>query len=793
MPHAQRLNGAASLARRLTLAMIFGLAAVASAFVATAPARAQVSYSPPATASADPYFAWGAPYVVSLVVPAGNPPVWIDVTGAFPTDGNAPGDLWMPGNSNGDTSSSGVLDGGQGTLRGSAGGTMTGCSTTGCLYAPPYAGWWGSETFTLTLIGTVCDDPSSSSGDNFCGGGSGITSGMYVTINVLPPPPVDQDGSINTGYGQAATVTLPISGVVTSDWIVSGPSQGTVSISGQQVTYTPSAGFYGSDAFTYDSSGPGGDSTVQTISVNVARPPPPATANGVINTPYATAASATLPASGIIDGYAIVTPPSHGTVGVSGSTATYTPSAGFYGPDSFVFDASGPGGTSNASTVSVNVGLPPAPAAQNNALTVPYNTAGSIGLTATGVISGYALASQPLHGSASLSGSTATYTPAANYIGPDSFTFTVTGPGGTSLGTITVTVRPPPPPVANSTSAICPYQTVCTVTLTTSGVTTTLTMHDPATNGSCALSGNVLTYTPAWGAMGADSCTFTAAGPGGTSNVATVYVTNQAPPLPDPTGSVGPVETAAGGIASAICAAGQSASFPVLPGPPVGTGYDPNWCSEQALTIAQQALQIQNQLSAITNLQSQVTAAQRQLQSLGTDSTSATLQTVNTSLVGVLQQAAGIGFNTQGAGVSFAAAYPTTSTTAGFNASQLATALGTWQANTAAALKNSVTVQNMIAQQQAGVQAAVLGAVAASNAAPGSTAATQATNQILAAVTTQLTQLQDILIASSQAYDVAQASAQQAGASAASVTTQTQGQTTSSVAAPLGVSDTSSL
>ena len=69
----------------------------------------------------------------------------------------------------------------------------------------------------------------------------------------------------------------------------------------------------------------------------------------------------------------------------------------------------------------------------------------------------------------------------------------------------------------------------------------------------------------------------------------------------------------------------------------------------------------------------------------------------------------------------------------------------------------------------------------------------QATNQILAAVSTQLTQLQDILIASSQAYAVAQAAAGQAGATAAAVSSQTQGQTNAVLTGPAGVSDTSSL
>ena len=352
----------------------------------------------------------------------------------------------------------------------------------------------------------------------------------------------------------------------------------------------------------------------------------------------------------------------------------------------------------------------------------------------------------------------------------------------------------PPPPIANNTSTTCPYQTVCTLTVTTSGDTTSITLKDPGTNGTCSISGNTITYTPAWGAVGADTCTFVATGPGGTSPPATVYIANQPPPLPDPTGSTGPAAIVnPDGTTTAICAAGQSATFPILPPAPTGTAYDPNWCTEQALTIAQQALQIQNQLLAIDNLQSQVAAARKQLQGLGVDNTSATLQMVNDRLAGVLQQAGGIGFNTASAGQAFAAAYPSTATAAGFNGAQLASALGVWQANTAAALQNAVTVQNQIAQQQGQVTGAIQDAVNSSNSAPGATAATEATNQILAAVSTQLTQLQDILIASSQAHDVAQASAQQASATAAAAAAQTQGQAATTLTAPVGVNDTSSL
>ena len=53
----------------------------------------------------------------------------------------------------------------------------------------------------------------------------------------------------------------------------------------------------------------------------------------------------------------------------------------------------------------------------------------------------YALVSNPSHGSASLSGSTVTYTPAANYNGSDSFTFTVSdGTATSSAATVSITV-----------------------------------------------------------------------------------------------------------------------------------------------------------------------------------------------------------------------------------------------------------------------------------------------------------------------------------------------------------------
>jgi P-type conjugative transfer protein TrbJ len=343
--------------------------------------------------------------------------------------------------------------------------------------------------------------------------------------------------------------------------------------------------------------------------------------------------------------------------------------------------------------------------------------------------------------------------------------------------------------MANSGAITCPYQTTCATTLTSTGLGSTYTLATQASNGTCSITGSTLTYVPAWGAVGADSCTFTVSGPGGTSQPATISITNEPPSLPNPGGPTGtPIPTS--GASVAICAAGQSASIPGLPGPPTGTVYDPNWCDEQALTIAQQALELQNQQSQITALQSQLAAQQKMVQSLGSDSTSGALAQVNAKAQAILQQAAGIGFNAQTVGSSFAAAYPGGETVAGFNGSQLAAAMQAWRANTAQALQTSVAVQAQVAQSQAGVASAIQGAVNASNGAVGPTAAHQATAQVLAAVTTQLAQLQDLLLAESQAYAALAAAKQQAAGAAAATSAQTQGQTRSAVTSPPGVTDT---
>lgn len=218
--------------------------------------------------------------------------------------------------------------------------------------------------------------------------------------------------------------------------------------------------------------------------------------------------------------------------------------------------------------------------------------------------------------------------------------------------------------------------------------------------------------------------------------------------------------------------------------------YDPWTYQEQAITYAQAVQQVAQGVQQLQQLENQLQAQQSMIQNLGSDSTSGTLTTVNANALQILQQAQGIGFSSANAGSAFASAYPTTSTVAGFNNTQLSSALNAWQGNNTAALQTAVRMQSQIASNQAATTTAVQNAVNASNAAAGQTAAIQATNQLLAAVASQLAQLQAILITQGQAQATlgAQQQSNAAAASSAIQTTSSQVQTT--ITAAPGVTDT---
>jgi VCBS repeat-containing protein len=205
------------------------------------------------------------------------------------------------------------------------------------------------------------------------------------------------------------------------------------------LTYTPATGYVGADSFTFTATNPGGSST-GTVSITVNPAPPVAQAQSAavaFNSPASILLTAT--GGGALT-YSLVAMPTHGAVVLSGAAATYTPTTGYAGADSFSFKANN-GSDSSVAVVSLTVN-PAVPVAANQAVTVSYNTPQTITLSAagTGTLS-YALVAQPANGMLSGTGASLTYTPKTNFAGADSFTFTATNSGGVSnIATVSITV-----------------------------------------------------------------------------------------------------------------------------------------------------------------------------------------------------------------------------------------------------------------------------------------------------------------------------------------------------------------
>ena len=142
----------------------------------------------------------------------------------------------------------------------------------------------------------------------------------------------------------------------------------------------------------------------------------------------------------------------------------------------------------------------------------------------------YSVVAQPAHGALTGTAPNLTYTPAANYNGSDSFTFTANdGSVVSAPATVAVTVNPVnDAPAANAQSVSTTRNTAVAVVLTGSDVdgdALAFAVAAAPANGSLTGDAPNLVYTPADGYEGADSFTFTANDGAASSTEAAVSIT----------------------------------------------------------------------------------------------------------------------------------------------------------------------------------------------------------------------------------------------------------------------------
>lgn len=418
---------------------------------------------------------------------------------------------------------------------------------------------FGSVQVNIAVVGVVAQDDFASTTEDTP---VSIPIGSGLTDNDL----AEAGGSVVfVGVGASGAATAPTS------------QGGTVTVSGGNVLYTPpTPDFFGVDTFDYKirNGSNAAQTDVGTVSVTVTEinDAPHAVADTVntgLNTMKVIPFSDVLSndwAGNIGDTYeqtaqtltvtSVTTPTLHGgSAVINGTNIEYTPPLGYVGPDSFSYSIVDNGTTNGApdplsatGTINVNVGIN----AVNDTFTVQQASAGNMldvlandaPITATVT----AVGSTSNGGSASVGpgGLSVTYTapPVAGLNSIiDTFSYTITDPGGNmATATVTVTVNAPPDavddvPATNPTLIIVQNSSnnvlnVLANDLVGAGESKILSgIPTPPSHGSAFINGsNQLVYSPAPGYFGPDMLMYRLSDGNGGFDTATVTINVIVPP-----------------------------------------------------------------------------------------------------------------------------------------------------------------------------------------------------------------------------------------------------------------------
>lgn len=285
----------------------------------------------------------------------------------------------------------------------------------------PNAGVSGQDTFTFRVNDGNLNSPTAT-----------------VTINVssVNDAPTANSQTVATPEDTAVGITLTGSDPENSPLtfaIGTGPTQGTLTGTAPNLTYTPNAGVSGSDSFTFTVNDGELTSPAATVNINVSSVNDAPTANDqTVATPEDTPVAITLTGSDPDNdalSFAIVSGPSIGVLSGTAPNLTYTPNAGVSGMDSFTFTVNDGQLTSAAATVTINVSsVNDAPTANSQAVVTAEDIPIAITLTASDPEASpltYAIVSGPSFGVLSGVAPDVTYTPNLDFNGADSFTFGV--------------------------------------------------------------------------------------------------------------------------------------------------------------------------------------------------------------------------------------------------------------------------------------------------------------------------------------------------------------------------------
>ncbi|MFL6691626.1 MAG: cadherin-like domain-containing protein, partial [Ramlibacter sp.] len=383
-------------------------------------------------------------------------------------------------------------------------------------------------------------------GDSSPFSASVATASVTVTpVNDAPTPGADVVAGTEDVPLVIAPATLlandtDVDGDALTLTAVDNGSGGTVALSGGNIVFTPNPNFYGLARFSYTVADGTGAWATGTVQVNVAPVNDAPVANddsatALTSLPLTIATSALLANDVDIEGDTLtvtgVGSAVHGTVSLGANSVTFTPDLLYLGPASFTYTISdGRGGTATA-TVDINVNAVlgnTAPTANGDAATATEDTPLAIGaatllandsdpdlLDSKSIIGVDAVQG----GTVSLSGSTITFTPDADFAGIARFTYTIAdSQGDTAVGLVTVNVVAiNDAPVARNDAVSGTEDQVLTIApaallgndADVEGDPLTITAVNNAVGGTVALVNGSIVFTPAANVNGPASFRYT--------------------------------------------------------------------------------------------------------------------------------------------------------------------------------------------------------------------------------------------------------------------------------------------
>ncbi len=404
-------------------------------------------------------------------------------------------------------------------------GSLTVNSDGSLSYVPP-ADASAVETFTYTIE------------DSFS-----RTSTAGVTIDVTPTVVA---GSGSTAYATPLAEASPgvLSGAVGAGMSIASyeqPGHGSVTVSADGAfTYTPDAGFDGTDSFSFVAEDAYDQEVDGSFSIGVGAPAPPGAADYSFSIPAGTSLTETA-ASGLLSddsGASITvtanTAPAYGSASVSGDGAfTYTPPSTFSGMDSFSYTITDAVGQSATGEVTVHVTV----VAVDQTYSTPYMTTINVNVLAGDLGSDLSLQyviSAPASGDWGADEAGAIwYEPPYGFAGPAQFTYDFMDPTlSWADATVTFDVGDPPAPSAagytETTTSGQPLDVDAGSGLLSASTGYSIQVDsntDPADGSVTADPDGSFAYVPQAGFSGMDGFEYTIIDPYGQTSTGSVQIT----------------------------------------------------------------------------------------------------------------------------------------------------------------------------------------------------------------------------------------------------------------------------